>query len=207
MKTKLIFCLLLIILCGSCVLIYKIEHTHQKYDSKLYNQIYEEYNHISAINSELQNSTDITQNSSTTVVFNKNSSGTTYMTIGILSIPKINISYPIINACTEENLNIAPTKLLGPTPNTVGNLVIVGHNNWNKEFFSNLHKLENGDIVTLKDSIGNNLTYKVYDKYEIKQDDFSCLEQNTNNKIELTLLTCVKYKKNKRLVVKCVADI
>lgn len=206
MKTKLIFCLLLIIIICSCVLIYKIEHT-PKYDSKIYSQIYEEYNHISTINSELQNIPDITQNSSTTVVFNKNSSGTTYMTIGILSIPKINISYPIINDCTEENLNIAPTKLLGPTPNTVGNLVIVGHNNWNKEFFSNLHKLENGDIVTLKDSNGNNLTYKVYDKYEIKQDDFSCLEQNTNNKIELTLLTCVKYKKNKRLVVKCVADI
>lgn len=52
----------------------------------------------------------------------------------------------------------------------------------------------------------NTLTYKVYDIFEIKQNDFSCLNQNTNGNIELTLITCIKYQKSKRLIVKCIAN-
>lgn len=208
MNKKLIFFLLLMIIIFSSILIYKIEQT-PKYDPELYAQIYKEYEHIISISSSSQKNENITINSTEKkepIVIFKNSSGNTYGVIGTIEIPKINVSYPIINSCTEENLNIAPTKLLGPIINTPGNLVIVGHNNWNKEFFSNLHKLENGDTLELTDTKGNKLTYKVYDKYQIKQDDFSCLEQNTDGKTELTLITCIKYQKSKRLVVKCVAN-
>jgi hypothetical protein len=66
-------------------------------------------------------------------------------------------------------------------------------------------KLEKDDIVELTDMYGKKLTYKVYDIYEVKQTDFSCLNQETNGNIELTLITCIKYQKNKRLIVKCIA--
>jgi len=197
MKNKLICFLLLITIISLCILIYKIEQT-PKFSLTLYNQIQEEYEQI--ISANLNN-----QSTNNKIVLNS-SSTTNFRTIGVIIIPKIDISYPIINECTDENLNIAPTKFLGPTINTEGNLVVVGHNNWNKDFFSNLHKLENGDVVELIDTSGNKLTYRVYNKYEIKQDDFSCLEQDTNGKTELTLITCIKYQKAKRLVVKCVAN-
>jgi len=197
MKNKLICFLLLITIISLCILIYKIEQT-PKFSLTLYNQIQEEYEQI--ISANLNN-----QSTNNKIVLNS-SSTTNFRTIGVIIIPKIDISYPIINECTDENLNIAPTKFLGPTINTEGNLVVVGHNNWNKDFFSNLHKLENGDVVELIDTSGNKLTYRVYNKYEIKQDDFFCLEQDTNGKTELTLITCIKYQKAKRLVVKCVAN-
>ena len=205
MKNKLICFLLLIIIISSIILLYKIEQSSE-YDPNIYAQVYKEYEQITGITNSSEQPSEITSsNKKEPIVINKNSTGNFYRTIAVLNIPKINLSTPIINDYSEANLNIAPTKLLGPTPNTVGNLVIVGHNNWNKEFFSNLHKLENGDIVELTDITGNKVTYQVYYTAEIKQDDFSCLEQNTEGKTELTLITCIKYKKSKRLVLKCVA--
>ena len=118
---------------------------------------------------------------------------------------KINISYPILKTCTEDNLKIAPTKLVGPVlPNSIGNFVIVAHNRYTDEFFSNLHKLEKNDLVYITNLSGQKTTYTVLDKYEIEEDDFSCLNQDTNGEIELTLMTCIKYKKDKRLIVKCI---
>ena len=165
-------------------------------------QVYKEY-------STIKNSTTIKPTSSPSknkpIYTYKNSTGSTYRTTGVIDIPKINLSYPIINDYSESNLNIAPTKFVGPEINEVGNFVIVGHNNWNREFFSNLNKLKTDDIVNLTDHNNTTQSYKVYDVYEIKQDDFSCLNQDTNGQVELTLITCIKYKKKKRLVVKCIA--
>lgn len=204
MQNKLICCLLLIIIICSSILIYKI-NLRYNYSQDTYDQIYQEYNEITNIATDLQNNEiEISNSLNNTNVIDKNSTPTNN-TVGIIDIPKIEISYPIINKCTEENLNIAPCKLLGPTINTEGNLVILGHNNWNKDFFSNLHKLEKDDIVILTDKTGNKVTYKLCDKYQIEEDDFSCVNQDTDGRIELTLITCVKYKKNKRLVIKCVA--
>lgn len=206
MKKFVCFLLLTIIILSS-ILIYKINKTYA-YDKETYNEIYEEYAQIK--NSTSSNTSTINQENlyvSTPKPIHtyKNSTGSTYRTTGIIDIPKINLSYPIINDYSEANLNIAPTKFVGPKINEIGNFVVVGHNNWNKEFFSNLNKLENGDIVNLTDHNNNTVSYKVYNISQIKQNDFSCLDQKTNNKVELTLITCIKYKKNKRLVVKCVA--
>ena len=44
--------------------------------------------------------------------------------------------------------------------------------------------------------------YSVTEKKEISANDVSCLEQNTNDKRQVTLITCTNVK-NKRLVVKC----
>ena len=66
--------------------------------------------------------------------------------------------------------------------------------------------MNNDDRVILTSNQGKSETYFVYDKYKINKDDLSCTSQETNGKIELTLITCVKYDKNKRLVVKCRVD-
>ena len=207
MKNKFICFLLLIIILGSSILIYKIEQT-TAYDPKIYEQVYNEYKQITGISTVSENNISSVSSSSQKKItyISKTAGGDTYQTIAAISIPKINISYPVINDYSERNLNVAPTKFVGPQPNTVGNFVIVGHNNWNKDFFSNLHKLEKDDIVELTDMNGKKITYIVYDKYEVNQKDFSCLNQNTNGNIELTLITCIKYQKNKRLIIKCVAN-
>lgn len=193
-ERKTIYILLISIIICSSILMYKIKKTPE-YDQEMYEQIYKEYEQISNISDDMDLVIDNNvSKKDNTIYVTENASGNIYYTIATITIPKINISYPIINEYTEENINIAPAKLLGPEPNEVGNFVIVGHNNWNEKFFSELHKLEKNDIVVLGDQSGEKMVYKVYDKYEIKQDDFNCLEQTTDKK-ELTLITCVKYKK------------
>lgn len=81
-------------------------------------------------------------------------------------------------------------------------MVIVGHNYKNGQFFGNLKKLTIGDNIFLLSSKGNAQMYKVYDIYIVDETDLSCTSQETNGKIELTLITCDNDNK-KRLVVKC----
>lgn len=78
----------------------------------------------------------------------------------------------------------------------------MGHNYKNGKFFGNLKKMEKGDNIFLLSSKGNEQKYKVYDIYIVDETDMSCTSQETNGKIELTLITCDNDNK-KRLVVKC----
>ena len=59
-----------------------------------------------------------------------------------------------------------------------------------------------GDNIFLSSSKGNTQVYKVYDTYIVDETDMRCTSQETNGKIELTLITCDS-DNTKRLVVKC----
>lgn len=83
-----------------------------------------------------------------------------------------------------------------------GNLCIAGHNYKNNTFFSNLSKLEIGDIINIKDINGNTLDYKIYDIYKSTQTDLSSVNQDTNNLRVITLITCDNFNDNFRTVVK-----
>ena len=83
-----------------------------------------------------------------------------------------------------------------------GNLVIVGHNYKNGQFFGHLKNLIKGDSVFLFSNSGDGQIYNVYDIYLVDETDMSCISQETNGKVELTLITCDS-DKTKRLVVKC----
>ena len=137
----------------------------------------------------------------------KTDSGYTYSTIASINIPKINVNYSIIDGETdsvEETdalLKISPTKFWGPDPNTVGNFCVVGHNYRNSKFFSKVPNLENGDIIEITDSNNKTLRYSVYSKYEVDPNDISCIDQNTNGKKEVTLITCTNDSKL-RVIVK-----
>ena len=193
---RLIYFLLITIIISSIVLIIKIKISEKK-QSELYKEIYDEYNQM--INA--QNEVSDEEEKDKTYIYT-NAQGINMRVIGEISIPKINVAYPIIFETTDEYLKIAPCKLCGPKINTVGNICIIGHNYRNYKFFSNIDKLEKNDKVFLKDVEGKTLIYYVYDKYVVLETDLDCLDQETDGEIELTLITCIKSKKE-RLVVKC----
>ena len=133
--------------------------------------------------------------------------GYRYATIATISIPKINLQYPILDgetdseAETEALLKISPTKFWGSNPNEVGNFCIVGHNYRNSKFFSKVPTLENGDIIEITDLEGRTLRYSIYNKYEVVPEDLSCTSQLTNGKKEITVITCTNDSKM-RVIVK-----
>lgn len=131
-------------------------------------------------------------------------SGQEYYTIATINIPSINCYYPILNLTTDELLKISPCYFWGAEPNKPGNFCIVGHNYRSDKFFSKVPKLENGEIIEIKDLTGKTVKYKVYDKYIVEPEDVSCTSQLTDGKTEITVITCTNDSK-KRVVVKAIA--
>ena len=146
-EKKLICFLLMGIIIGSSILIFKIK-SESEYDEALYDEIYSEYEEILAKENESypeeEKSVVKTDN---TVYMNVNSKGEKYRVAGQIHIPKIGINYPIVYETSEEYLKIAPTKLFGPDINEPGNVCIVGHNYNNEQFFSRLSELESNDKI------------------------------------------------------------
>lgn len=135
-------------------------------------------------------------------------SGYTYKTIATINIPKINLTYPILQGETgsleetEALLKMSPCKYHGPEPNEVGNFCIVGHNYRNSKFFSKVPTLVIGDTIQISDLTGRTITYVIYDKYTVEPEDTRCTTQLTGGKKEVTLITCTDDSKL-RVVVKC----
>lgn len=202
-ERKLIFLLLIGIIIGSGILIFKIK-SEPKYDETLYEEIYSEYEDILTKEEETYSNKEEkdTDQKDNTIYMYVDSKGQKYRVAGQISIPKIGVYYPIVYENSEEYLKIAPAKLFGPDINEPGNVCIVGHNYKNDQFFSRLSELENDDKINLLDNKGKRVSYFVYDKYEVSETDLSCTNQETNGQMEVTLITCTN-KKNNRLVVKC----
>ena len=135
------------------------------------------------------------------------SDGTPYTTIGRITIPKINVDYPILSQTNihtvVELLKKSPCKFWGTDPNEVGNFCIVGHNYRNSKFFSKVPSLQIGDTIEITDLKKRKVTYMVYDKYEVVPEDVSCTDQRTNGRKEVTLITCTN-DSSRRVIVKCV---
>ena len=85
-------------------------------------------------------------------------------------------------------------------PNEIGNLCIAGHNNADNTIFGKLYLLELEDLIDIYDLTGNKVSYKIYDKYETTYNDTSCLNQNTNNSKEITLITCNTIKNTRHII-------
>ena len=171
------------------VLVVLLDDVPQERESEIDNKVNQQ---------EIRVQNQVTQNTS---------NGYQYRTIATIQIPKINLTYPVIDgltdstAETEELLKISPTKFWGPNPNEVGNFCIVGHNYRNTRFFSKVPTLDTGDIVQITDLSGKMIQYKVYNKYQVDPTDVSCTTQLTNGKREITLITCTNYG-TQRLIVK-----
>lgn len=147
-----------------------------------------------SINSSYSNSSQQTRGTDADMQSTRD--GYKYSTIATINIPKINLSYPILDGETdsaeetEALLKISPTKFWGPEPNEVGNFCIVGHNYRNSLFFSKVPTLENGDIIQITDLSGRTIEYRIYNKYQVEPTDVTCTTQLTNGQKEVTLITC-----------------
>lgn len=117
-------------------------------------------------------------------------SGDVYSYIGTITIEKINLNMDIISKTTEELMTKSACKLWGPSPNRVGNLCIIGHNWRNTKLFSKVPNLEVGDTFQITDLSGKTLEYQIYEKYTVYPEDTECLDQETEGRREVTLITC-----------------
>lgn len=151
---------------------------------------------------------DIEEVNANEIINNTTIGGITYSTEAIITIPKIDITYPVLSETSDELLEISVNRYWPEKedlePNEIGNYCIVGHNYRNGKMFGRLNELENGDVVELEDMTGRKLEYVVYDRFVVEPDDTSCTSQHTNGRRELTLITCTNYG-TQRLVVKCKA--
>lgn len=155
-------------------------------------------NNISPINS----SADKSQNDQSKKLQEKGYSKKDYKVIGRIKINKIKVDYPIIDETTEETLDISITKFVGDKINLPGNLVLAGHNMKDGSLFGRLKELIQGDTIELYDQKGVVRQYKVYKIYIVEPTDLTPLDQETEGKCIVTLLTCTNHGEQ-RLILKC----
>ena len=126
-----------------------------------------------------------------------------FVMIGYITIPKTNVKQPILDTVTPESLNTAVAALYPSNPqlNQPGNVVIVGHNYRNGQFFSNNKKLSTGDKIKIKDTSGTELTYTIYEIFETSEQDTSFYNRDTNGAIEVTLSTCTDDSKARTIIL------
>ena len=115
-----------------------------------------------------------------------------FESLGGIEIPKTGVKYPILAKLSSKALETAVVAIYPRDVklNTVGNVVIAGHNYRNGTFFSDNKKLTNGDKIIITDLDGNSVTYVIYNKYETTDTDTKSYNKDTNGKREITLSTC-----------------
>jgi len=125
--------------------------------------------------------------------------------IGYIKIDKLKIELPIYHGTSSSVLNVAVGHLEGsslPIGGKSTHSVLAAHRGLpNKELFTNITKLELGDIftITVLDKI---LTYRVDNITIVEPSDISKLKI-VENKDYVTLLTCTPYRLNfHRLLVR-----
>lgn len=123
----------------------KDETTISTYENALVVKITQEASNIPNDNIEETASSNIKLATATSTYTAPN--GKKYESIGIINIPKINLTYPILSKTTDALMKVAPCKFHGGNPNEVGNLCVSGHNYKNSKFFGKLQNIKNGDII------------------------------------------------------------
>lgn len=115
--------------------------------------------------------------------------------IGILEIPSIDLKLPVLSTWSYALLKKAPCRYTGSV--YLDNMVIAAHNS--KAHFKKLSNLQEGDIITFTDAVGNVFTYSVVG-IEILQPEE--VDDMTSGQWSLTLFTCT-YGGAGRVTVRC----
>jgi len=110
--------------------------------------------------------------------------------IGLISIPKIDLTMPILEGATERNLKNAAAHITGTSSfGEVGNTAIAGHRGYRfGALFNRLDEIMQGDIIEIH-SINQVYMYEVYKVSVVEPTDLSVLKRNNTDRV-LTLITC-----------------
>ena len=112
-----------------------------------------------------------------------------YKVLGVIVIDKLGLQKNILEETTDSSLNLSVTKFYGPNLNEIGNFCITGHNY--KDIFECANDLELDDTFYVVDKANREkVTYKIYNKYTVNPTELDCLNQETEGKREVTLITC-----------------
>lgn len=117
-----------------------------------------------------------------------------------LIIPKIDVETYVLADFTEEGLEKCVSKFWGPEPNEIGNFCIAGHNYLKPNMFKGLKRLEIGNEFYLIDNKNGKIAYTIYDIYQVDENNMVPIDQETNGKRIVTLITCVNYTDHRLIV-------
>ena len=121
----------------------------------------------------------------------------------VLEIPKINLKQ-IVNKTVNDYKNLDYSLVYYNNNNYNKKIIIFGHSGMGYgTYFNRLDNLSINDTIYLYKN-NYKITYKVNKIYHIKENNLSVL--NIDDSKELYLITCVKYDKSKRLVIKSVQN-
>lgn len=148
--------------------------------------------------------TNTTKKPTTNTSYNVGTYYKGYKIVGMISIPALNIQYPIFNVDNTTTLRVG-TATIYPldaeqTLNKKGNVVIAGHNYRNSRMFSKLNTLKNGDSIFITNVNGTKLEYKVYNNYTADVNDFAYATRNTDDSIEISLTTCTNNESTRTVI-------
>lgn len=126
--------------------------------------------------------------------------------VGFIQIPKLNVELPILLGANKDNMlkgAVHLTETSYPIGGINTNSIIAAHRGYGKtEMFRNIHKLEIGDDVYIK-NFRENLAYKVSEIKIIDPTDVDELKIQRGKDL-ITLVSCHPYRVNtKRYVVFC----
>ena len=125
-----------------------------------------------------------------------------FTVVGTIQIPAINLKYPILEKNTKKSLETSVVLMYTSNGlNEIGNSVIIGHNYRNGTMFSDVKKLENGDVIYITDTQGRKVKYTVYSIYRTSGSDGKYLTRNTEGKREVSLSTCTDDSKARTIVL------
>lgn len=120
-------------------------------------------------------------------------SGSNY--IGVLEIPDLDLTLPILSEWSYPNLKIAPCRYQGSA--YLDTLILAAHNY--PYHFGKINELENNAPIYFIDAQGNRFSYQVVETIELNS---GAVEEMTSGDWDLTLFTCTVYGWT-RITVRC----
>ncbi len=118
-----------------------------------------------------------------------------YTYIGVIKIPALNLTLPVIDEWSEVKLETAPCRYMGNIYDN--NMIIMGHSY--KWHFRYLYNLVEGDLVEYCDLGGNTFQYKVTEVLILQPEQGDVL---LGGDWDLTVFSC-KNQGEQRVVVRC----
>lgn len=132
----------------------------------------------------------------------KKTSATEKGTIGIISIPKIELTVALSEGVGADILKYAVGHFTGtPMPGDKGNFCVAGHRSYTyNQYFNRLDELNIGDKIMVTTMDGE-FEYVVYESKVVKPEEISVLDNTEDS--EITLVTCTPIRvATHRLIIK-----